>query len=285
MSVVITGATGQLGGLVIDDLLDGGADAAGITAAGRSSERLAELATKGVTTAQIDYEDPASLRVALRGAETLLLISGNEVGSRVGQHGNAVQTAAQAGVGHIVYTSVLRATATALVLAPEHKATEEIIADSGLTATILRNGWYNENSARHFPQARETGVIIGSAGQGRTASAARADYAAAAAAVLRDPAAHAGRTYELGGDTAWTNAELAEVLSEVLGREVVYRDLSPAEHREALLSAGLNAGAADFAVGLEGNIRDGELEVTTGDLSRLIGRPPPPLIDPLRSLA
>lgn len=285
MSVVVTGATGQLGGLVIDDLLAGGVDAAGITAAGRNSERLAELATKGVTTTRIDYGDPDSLRSAFRGADVVLLISGNEVGSRVTQHGNAVQAAAQAGVGHLVYTSVLRATETALVIAPEHKATEQLIADSGLTATMLRNGWYHENSARQFPQARENGEVIGSAGQGRTSSASRGDYAAAAAAVLREPAAHAGKVYELGGDTGWTNTELAAVLSEVLGREVAYRDLSPAEHREALLAAGLDEGTADFIVSLDGNIRDGALEVGTGDLSRLIGRPTTPLADTLRPLA
>ncbi|GAA0976956.1 SDR family oxidoreductase [Nocardiopsis tropica] len=285
MSVVITGATGHLGRLVVADLLAHGLPADRITATGRDAGRLAALAATGVRTARADLDDPQALKAAFQGADTLLLISGSEVGRRVPQHTNAVEAAKEAGIGHIVYTSAPRATDTTLVLAPEHKATEEVLAASGVPATILRNGWYNENYGQQIDRARESGVVTGSVGGGRVASASRQDYAEAASAVLRAPEAHAGAVYELSGDTAWTHPELARDLGAVLGREVVYRDLTPEEHLAALTAAGLDEGTAGFVVALDANIRDGELDATSGELSRLIGRPTTPLAETLRALA
>jgi NAD(P)H dehydrogenase (quinone) len=285
MSVVITGATGHLGRLVVADLLSHGLPADRITATGRDADRLAALAATGVRTARADLDDPEALKAAFQGADTLLLISGSEVGRRVPQHTNAVEAAKEAGIGHIVYTSAPRADDTTLVLAPEHKATEEVLAASGVPATILRNGWYNENYGQQLDRARESGVVIGSAGGGRVASASRQDYAEAASAVLRAPGAHAGAVYELSGDTAWTHSELARDLGAVLGREVVYRDLTPEEHLAALTAAGLDEGTAGFVVALDANIRDGELAAAGGELSRLIGRPTTPLAETLRALA
>ena len=284
MTLVVTGATGHLGRLVIDSLLASGTPAAEITATGRTPEKLAQLAALGVRTAQASFEDPAALEAAFAGADTVLLISGNEVGQRVRQHTNAIEAAVKAGVGRIVYTSVLGGDPEKLVLAPEHVATEQAILASGLPYTILRNGWYNENYAQALAQAAATGAVIGSAGDGRVASASRRDYAEAAAAVLAGTG-HENKTYELSGDTAWDQQEFAKVLTEVTGREVAYRDLSPEEHLAALVGAGLDEGTAGFLTALDAGIRDGALELATGDLSRLLGRPTTPLADTLRELS
>ncbi|GHC82230.1 NAD(P)-dependent oxidoreductase [Nocardiopsis terrae] len=284
MSVVVTGATGQLGRLVVESLLERGYPAEDITATGRDTARIADLADRGVTVRRADFEDPESLREAFRGADTVLLVSGTELGRRVEQHGNAIQAARGVGVGHLVYTSAPRADETTLVLAPEHRATEELLAASGLTHTVLRNGWYNELSQQALEQARAHGAFAGSAGRGRTASAARRDLAEAAAVVLADPAPHAGAVHELSGDTAWTNEELARDLGELLGREVRYRDLSPEEHRTVLAGAGLDEDTVEFVVTLDRNVRDGELAATPGTLSKLIGRPTTPVVETLRGL-
>ncbi|WP_150239536.1 SDR family oxidoreductase [Nocardiopsis quinghaiensis] len=284
-SVVVTGATGHLGRLVVEDILAKGHPAERITATGRDAGGLTGLADRGVRTARADFGDPASLRDAFEGADTLLLVSGSEVGKRVDQHRNAIEAAGAVGVGHVVYTSAPKATDTTLVLAPEHKATEEILTASGLAYTVLRNGWYNENFEQQLDQARETGAFVGSAGGGRVASASRQDLAEAASVVLRDPKAHAGAVYELSGDTAWTHAELAAALGELLGREVLYRDLTTEEHVAALTGAGLDEGTARFVAALDANIRDGELSMTTGELSRLIGRPTTPVAETLRTPA
>jgi NAD(P)H dehydrogenase (quinone) len=282
MSIVVTGASGQLGRLVVESLLARGVPADQIVAAGRNADRLAELAGTGVRTAVIDFADPATLKEAFAGADALLLVSGNEVGQRVDQHRNAVEAAKEAGVGRIVYTSAPKATTSALVLAPEHKATEEIIAASGLPSTILRNGWYHEKQLPALEQARSTGEIVASAGAGRTASASRRDFAEAAAVVLIEDG-HVGKVYELSGDTSWDYTELAATFAEILGRPVIYRSVTPEEHRQNLLSAGLDEGTAGFVVALDGNTRDGLLAATTGELRTLIGRPTTPLAEGLRT--
>jgi NAD(P)H dehydrogenase (quinone) len=282
MSIVVTGATGQLGRLTVESLLARGVPAEQIVAAGRDAGRLAEFADKGVRIARIDFADPATLKEAFAGADALLLVSGNEVGQRTDQHRNVVDAATEAGVGRIVYTSAPKATTSALVLAPEHKATEEFIAASGLPSTILRNGWYHENQLPALEHARSTGEIVASAGGGRTASAGRRDFAEAAAIVLTEDG-HLGKVYELSGDKAWDYTELAETFSDILGRPVVYRSVSPEEHRQILLGAGLDEGTAGFVVALDGNTRDGLLAATTGELRTLIGRPTTPLAEGLRA--
>jgi len=284
MTLVVTGATGQLGRLVVDSLLASGTPPAEITATGRTPEKLAQLAALGVRTAQASFDEPAALEAAFAGADTVLLISGNEVGERVRQHTNAIEAAVKAGVGRIVYTSILGGDADTLVLAPEHVATEQALLASGLTYTILRNGWYNENYAQALVQAAQTGEVIGNVGHGRVASASRRDYAEAAAAVLTG-SGHEGKTYELSGDTAWDHQEFAAILTQVIGREVVYIDLSREEHLAALIGAGLDEGTAGFLTALDAGIRDGALELVTGDLSRLIGHPTTPLAETLRELA
>jgi NAD(P)H dehydrogenase (quinone) len=284
MPVVVTGATGHLGRLVVTELLARGVPAADVTATGRRTEALADLAAQGVRVVASDYADVASLQAAFAGADTVVLVSGNEVGQRVAQHGNVVEAAKATGVGRLVYTSAPRATTTDLVLAPEHKATEELLEASGLAVTILRNNWYTENYGPTLEAARATGEVVASAGEGRVASATRADLAAAAAVVVTTPG-HEGKVYELGGDTAWTHHELAAAIGEVLGREVTYRPVSPEDHLAVLTTAGLDEGTAGFVVALDGNIRDGALSDVTGDLARLIGRPTTSLVDGLRAAA
>lgn len=280
MSIVVTGATGSLGHLIIDHLLARGVQPADILGVGRNTEKLAELASAGVRTAVVDYSDPATLDAAFAGASALMLVSGSEVGQRVDQHANAIRAAKSAGIGHIVYTSAPHADTTALILAPEHKATEELIRASGVPFTILRNGWYTENYAGTVEQARATGVYAASTGEGRVASASRTDYAEAAAVVLTEDG-HTGAVYELSGDVAWDGHDLAAALSTVTGREVVYSPLSPEEHTAVLTGAGLDAGTAGFVVALDQNTRDGLLAETSGDLARLIGRPTTPLAEGL----
>jgi NAD(P)H dehydrogenase (quinone) len=284
MTIVITGATGHLGRLAIEHLLARGVAASDIVGGGRDAQKLAELAATGVGTAALDYTDPASLDAAFAGADTVVLVSGSEVGQRSAQHRNVVDAAKRAGVGRIVYTSAPHATTSQLVIAPEHKVTEEAIAASGVPSTILRNGWYHENYAGTFAQVAESGVYVASTGDGRVASAARSDYAEAIAAVLTSDG-HEGAIYELSGDTAWSGDDFASAASTALGREVVFRSVSPEEHLAILRDAGLDEGSAGFVVALDANIRDGLLSETSGDLSLLIGHATVPLVDYLRAQA
>jgi NAD(P)H dehydrogenase (quinone) len=280
MSLVITGATGQLGRLVVESLLAGGTAPSDIVATGRSTARLADLAERGVAVAELDYTKPETVAAVVKAGDTLLLVSGSEVGQRAAQHATVIQAAKEAGVARIVYTSAPRATTSALVLAPEHKATEETLVASGVPFTILRNGWYTENYAGEIEKGRETGAIVASVGDGRVSSASRKDYADAAAVVLTS-GGHEGEVYELSGDVAWSFDDLAAAVSGIVGREVVYTRLSPEGHAELLTSFGLDEGTVGFVVALDGNIRDGLLDSTTGELARLIGRPTTPLAEGL----
>ena len=276
MSIVVTGATGHLGRLIVEALLRDATPASEIVAAGRNVDKLNDLAARGVRVARIDYTDAASLAAAFEGADQLMLVSGSEVGQRFAQHSAAIDAAKAAGVRRVVYTSAPAATTSALILAPEHKATEEYLAQSGLDYTILRNGWYTENYVQAAQQGAATGVIAASVGDGKVASASRRDYADAAAAVLTGTG-HDGTTYELSGDTAWDFTELAATVASIAGREVTYAALSPEQHAETLAGFGLDEGTVGFVVALDGNIRDGLLDGTSGELSMLIGRPTTPL--------
>ncbi|MGC5023561.1 SDR family oxidoreductase [Tsukamurella sp. DT100] len=284
MTILITGATGHLGRLVVENLLTRGVDPLQIVAGARDTTKIADLVERGVRSVHLDYSDSASIAAALRGADTVLLVSSSEVGKRTEQHRAVVDAAKAAGVSKFVYTSAPRATTSNLVLAPEHKATEEAVAASGLPAVILRNNWYTENYAAAVDQAAKTGVLVASAGDGRVASASRRDYAdAAATALLSD--GHIGAVYELGGDVAWNYAELAAAISDVVGRKVEYRALSTDEHAAELRASGLDDRTATFLTELDAGIRDGALAHTDGTLARLIGRPTTPLVDGLRSLS
>jgi NAD(P)H dehydrogenase (quinone) len=282
MSVVVTGATGHLGPLVVTHLLAGGMPADQIVAGGRRTERLADLADLGVRAARVDYDDPASLDEAFAGAETVLLVSGSEVGNRITQHTNVIEAAKAAGVRRVVYTSAPHADTTALAVAPDHKATEELLRASGLAWTILRNNWYTENYAGPVEQARTSGVILTSAGEGRVASATRDDFAAGAAAVLLG-GDHDGRVYELSGDVAWSFDELAEAATELLGTPVVAQQVSFDEHRAILVGVGLDEGTAGFVATLDADIARGDLADATSDLRTLIGRPTTTLVEGLRA--
>ncbi|MGY4644656.1 SDR family oxidoreductase [Cellulomonas sp. URHB0016] len=282
MPVAVTGATGHLGRLVVEHLLAGGLPADQVTAVGRRADRLADLAAQGVRAVAADYSDGPALQAAFAGADTVLLVSGNEVGRRVAQHQQVVDSARAAGVRRVVYTSAPHADTAGLVVAPDHKATEELIRASGLAWTVLRNNWYTETYVGAVEQARVTGAILTSAGEGRVASAPRDDYAAAAAVVLVGDD-HDGRVYELSGDVAWTFDELAQAATEVLGTPVVVQHVSSDEHRAILLDAGLEAGTAEFVVALDEGIRRGDLADATADLRTLVGRPTTPLVDTLRA--
>lgn len=284
MTILVTGATGQLGRLVIDSLLERGAEPSSIVAGVRDLTKASDIAARGVRTAVVDYDRADTIAAALEGVDSVLLISGSEVGRRTAQHQAVIDAAKAAGVGKLVYTSAPKAPTSDLVLAPEHKATEELIAASGIPAVILRNNWYTENYAGNIAQARETGVVAASVGDGRVASASRKDFADAAAVVLLEDG-HLGQAYELGGDVAWTYDELAAAIAEVIGSPVEYRALTAEEHRAALESAGLDAGTVGFVTALDAGIRDGALADTDGTLARLIGRPTTPLVEGLRPLA
>lgn len=281
MTILVTGATGNLGRLVIASLLERGADPQSIIAGARDVTRAENL---GVRAARLDYTDPSSIAAALDGVDSVLLISGSEVGQRVAQHEAVIDAAKDAGVTKFVYTSAPKATTSDLVLAPEHKATEELIQVSGLPSVILRNNWYTENYATDLDRAAETGVLAAGVGDGRVASASRKDFADAAAAVLLADG-HIGQVYELGGDVAWNYDDLAAAIAEISGREVTYQPLTPDDQRDGLLAAGLDEGTAGFVVALDSGIRSGALADTDGTLARLIGRPTTPLIDGLRAIA
>lgn len=274
--IVVTGATGQLGRLVIQSLLRRQVPAAQIVAAVRQPAKAAELAALGVQVRTADYNQPATLREAFAGARQVLLISSSEVGQRVSQHRHVIDAARQADVALLAYTSLLRAPQSPLGLATEHVATEQYLRDSGLPHVLLRNGWYTENYLASVPAALQHGAFIGSAGEGRIASAARADYAEAAAAVLTQPG-HAGQVYELAGDTAYTLTELAHELSRHSGKTVPYVNLPPADFQAALQGAGLPAGLAQLLADSDAGAAQGALFDDGRQLSKLIGRATTPL--------
>ncbi|HEY0117496.1 MAG TPA: SDR family oxidoreductase [Cellulomonas sp.] len=280
MTIVVTGATGHYGRLAVEALLARGVPPAQVVATGRRTEVLDDLAARGVVVRHADYDDPASLDAAFAGASRLLFVSGSEVGKRLQQHRNVVDAAARAGIRHLAYTSAPHADTSPLPVNPDHKATEELIAASGLPATILRHNWYNENYLPDLATARETGEVVSATGAGLIASASRADYAEAAAAVLTQDG-HEGKVYELGGDTAWDYDQLAATLSQVVGRPVVRRNLAPDERHAQLVAAGLPDEVAAFVTAMDTAIADGALADVTGDLSRLAGRPTTPLKETL----
>lgn len=273
--IVITGATGQLGRLVIAELLKT-VPATQLVAAVRTPAKAADLAALGVTVRQADYGQPASLAAAFQGASKVLLISSSEVGQRLPQHRAVIEAAAQAGVGLLAYTSLLRADSSPLALAGEHRQTEALLAASPLPHVLLRNGWYTENYLAAIPTALQHGVLLGSAGAGRIASAARADYAAAAAAVLSSEG-HAGKVYELAGDDAYTLDQLAAEISRQSGRPLRYQDMPQADYEAVLLQAGLPAGLASLLADSDAAAARGGLDSERRDLSELIGRPTTPL--------
>ncbi|WGD36660.1 SDR family oxidoreductase [Lysinibacter sp. HNR] len=283
MGFAVTGATGQLGTLVIAEILARGIPASEIIALVRDPRKALRLQEQGITVRQANYTDPPSLVAALAGVDRLLLISSDGIGQRLAQHKNVIDSAKTSGVKFIAYTSILQADTSQLTLAPEHKATEEYLVSSGVTHTLLRNGWYTENYAGNLSTARQTGTVVGITGNGKVSSASRSDYAEAAAIVLTD-AVHDGAVFELSGDVAWSYEELAAALSSVIDREVIYQQVSTETYTQRLIDAGLDRGVADFLTRLELDAAQGLLSLVTGDLSRLIGRPTTPLREGLAQL-
>ena len=271
---VVTGSTGHLGRLVIADLLTR-VPSDEIVALARTPSKGADL---GVAVRLFDYDRPETLAPALEGVDRLLLISASEVGKRVPQHQAVIDAAAAAGVSLIVYTSVLHAPDSLLGLAEEHRQTEAALAERGVPFALLRNGWYTENYTGSIGAAVEHGVVLGSAGDARVAPATRADYAAAAAAVLTadDPA---GQTLELAGDEAFTMADYAAEVTRQSGREVVYQDLAEEAYKAALEQIGLPEPVAGMIAQADAAAARGALYDDGGALSRLIGRPTTPLAD------
>jgi len=269
--IVVTGANGQLGRLVIQSLLSK-VPAAQIVAAVRQPERAADLAELGVQLRQADYTKPATLDAAFQGAEKVLLISSSEVGQRTAQHKNVIDAAKRAGVSLLAYTSLLHAERSPLGLAAEHQATEALLKESGVPHVLLRNSWYTENYLASIPPALQHGAYIGCAGEGRIASAARADYAEAAAVVLTQ-AGQAGKVYELAGDESYTLAEFAAELSKQAGKSIPYVNLPEADFKAALVGAGLPEALAGLLADSDAGAAKGALFDDQRQLSRLIGRP------------
>ncbi len=274
--LLVTGASGQLGRLVVDQLLATVA-ADRINAMVRSGEAAAALAGLGVQTRIADYDQPDSLDAALAGIGRVLLVSSNDLGRRVAQHRNVIEAAKRAGIDLLAYTSVLHADTSPLGLAGEHRDTEALLRTSGLPFVLLRNGWYTENYAASIPAALAHGALIGSAGEGRIASAARADYAAAAVAVLTMSQDVAGRSFELAGDEAYSLPDLAVEIAHQSGRPVGYKNLPEADYRAALIGAGLPEALASLLADSDVGASKGALFDDGRQLSALIGRPTTPV--------
>ena len=280
--IAITGATGLLGQHVIEFLLKT-VPASQIAAIVRNPAKATARSQQGITVRQADYSDEAALTAALQGIDKLLLISSSEVGQRAPQHRNVINAAKAAHVKFIAYTSLLHADTSPLGLADEHVATEKMLAESGIAYALLRNGWYTENYLASAPAALEHGVFIGAAGEGKIASATRADYAAAAARVISEDG-HAGKTYELAGDAGWTLSQLAAELAKQSGKKVVYQNLSEADFAAALKGVGLPAGLADMLADSDTGASKGGLFDDSHTLSKLIGRPTTSLADSVKGI-
>ncbi|EBA4960464.1 SDR family oxidoreductase [Salmonella enterica subsp. enterica] len=280
--IAITGATGQLGQHVIENLLKT-TPASHLVAIVRNPKKAAPLSQRGIAVRQADYANEAALTTALQGVDKLLFISSSEVGQRTAQHRNVIQAAIAAKVKFIAYTSLLHADKSPLALADEHIETEKMLAESCIPHTLLRNGWYTENYLASVPAALKHGVFIGAAGEGKIASAMRADYAAAAARVICEEG-HAGNVYELAGDDAWTLSQLADELTHQSGKKIVYQNLSEVDFAAALKGAGLPDGLADMLANSDAGAAKGGLFDDSHTLRKLIGRPTTTLTESLRSV-
>ncbi len=279
MKIGVTGATGQLGRIVVEKL-KAKVPEGDIVALVRSPKKAAEL---GVEAREFDYSKPENLAAALDGIDKLLIISSNEIGQRASQHTNIVEAAKKAGVKFIVYTSLLRADTSTLSLAEEHLVTEKAIKASGIPYAILRNGWYTENYTGSIGGVLASGVVVGASGEGKISSATRADFAEAAVVVLTT-AGHENKTYDLAGDDAYTMAEYAAEISRQTGKNIPYKNLLVTEYANMLVQAGLPEGVAQFLAGTQPPTEKGDLFDDTHQLSKLIGRPTTTLKEAIASV-
>ena len=273
-TIAVTGATGQLGRFAIAALNARGAKPVALV---RDTAKAADL---GVEARAFDYTsaDPA----ALKGVETLVLISSNDFNDRAGQHKNVIAAAKAAGVGRIVYTSILKGDASPIILAQDHIATEAALKSSGIPTTLLRNGWYTENYTGALGAAIQHGAIIGSSGEGRVSSASRKDYAEAIAVTAID-AAHTGKTYELAGDDSHSGADLAAAVAKASGKPVAYVSMPEGDYAKALQGFGLPEGFANVLADSDAQAGKGALADDSRTLSRLIGRPTTPIADTIKA--
>lgn len=282
MKIAITGATGQLGQLVIHSLLKNTA-AENIVALVRNESKAADLKAKGIELRHFDYDAPETLASALSGIDKLLLISANEVGRRTPQHKAVIDAAKQAGVPYIAYTSLLNADTSPLGLAQEHRETERLIKDSGLKYTFLRNNWYSENYLGAVAHTVEIGTLYGAAGLGKISSASRQDYAEAAAKILTSEG-HDNKTYELAGSTSFTLADLAKDIAEISGKAVTYQNLTAADYSQALLQAGVPASLVDVIVDADVQTEKGAMFSESKDLENIIGHKTTPIKDQVKAI-
>ncbi|NTW48358.1 MAG: SDR family oxidoreductase [Chlorobiales bacterium] len=271
-TIMVTGASGQLGHRVISALLKT-LPASQIVAAARNTAKASDLVVRGVAVREADYDRPETLDKALLGIDKLLLISSSEIGKRASQHKAVIAAAKRAGVKLLAYTSVLHADTSVLGLAEEHRQTEAAIRASGIPYVFLRNGWYTENYLASVPSALERGAFLGSAKEGRISSATREDYADAAAAVLLSKADQGGKVYELAGDDSYTLADLAAEVSRQTGKGIIYKDLPESDYKAVLINAGLPEPFAALLADSDVGASQGALYDESHTLSRLIGRP------------
>ena len=270
MKIAITGATGQLGSIVIEKLLLQ-TEANNIVALVRNPAKAAHLTAQNIEVREFDYDRPETLVPALSGIDKLLLISANEVGRRTPQHKAVIDAAKVAGVPYLAYTSLLRADTSPLGLAQEHRETEKLIQDSGLRYTFLRNNWYSENYLAGVAHTIEIGTLFGAAQDGRISSASRIDYAEAAAKVLTSTG-HDNQTYELAGSQSFSLSELATLIGQVASKNINYQNLSAEEYTQALTQAGLPAGLVEVIVDADIQTIQGAMYSDSQDLEQLIGR-------------
>jgi len=278
MKIAVTGATGHLGTFVVEELKKRVSNE-NIVALVRTPGKASALE---VEVRAFDYNQPETMTAALAGVDRLVLISGNEIGQRARQHLNVIEAAGKAGVEWIVYTSLLHADSTTLNLAGEHMTTEEALKASGINYTILRNGWYTENYTGSIGGALAGGAFIGSAGNGKISSAARVDYAEAAAVAITDES-HKGKVYELAGDDYYTLADLAAEISNQTGTNIPYRNLTEAEYTKILESFEIPAGFAAAIASWDVSASKDDLFDDSHQLSALIGRPTTPLADSVKA--
>ena len=270
MKIAITGATGQLGNLVIEQLLQLTA-AQNIVALVRKIDKAEHFKVQSIEPREFDYDRPETLVPALLGIDKLLLISANEIGRRTPQHQAVIDAAKVAGVPYLAYTSLLRADTSPLGLAQEHRETEKLIQDSGITYTFLRNNWYSENYLAGVAHTIEIGTLFGAAQDGRISSASRIDYAEAAAKVLTSTG-HENKTYELAGSESFSLSDLATFIGQAVNKDIIYQNLSAEEYTQGLTQAGLPAGLVDVIVDADIQTIQGAMYSDSKDLEQLIGR-------------
>jgi NAD(P)H dehydrogenase (quinone) len=281
--ILVTGATGKLGRLIVQGLLEKGIAASSLAALARTPPKASDLASRGVQVRQGDYADPKSLEVALGGVDRLMFVSSSELGARAPGHRNVIAAAKKAGVKHILYTSVLNADRSPMELAADHRSTEAALRESGVPFTLLRNGWYFENYTENLGSALEHGVVLGAAGDGRYAMATRKDYADAAVAVLTSTRDEGGKIYELGGAPSVSLSELALEVGRQANTSVAYVNLPVAEYEQKLQSFGLPPFIAHLLADSDAAAARGFLDTSSGDLQRLIGRVTTSLADAVRA--